>query len=231
MLRRRCGIVHIAEARCAIGARVMAGRPAQRVSRARAAEKIVRRRDRRIDGARDRGEAARPHRNRQVAEVPADLRDEPARRAGRPRILLWTPAPVGKGVRPDFGSALGQLRPAIPRGFEEGEIGACMNRARGGQPVRRRPLNRNVAPLQRRQQLLRARRQIFRRDHLAEAHILLRIVQRLIGMIECAHEGLGLSVFRFFQARLSALARRHEAGFSCSIVTRPRFSACSQAGR
>ena len=51
----------------------------------------------------------------------------------------------------------------------------------------RRPFRRDAVLRQRAEQLLGPLRQVLGRDDLAEAHILLRIVKRLVGMVEGTH--------------------------------------------
>src|SRR6185369_15828845 len=112
------GVVQVAEAGRAVGTRVMAGGAAERVDDALAGEQRIGRGGRRLAGAQAREPGLGAHRYRQISEIPADPPDDAFARTGLARLLLRASAPVGEGVRPHFGTVVGQDLPASPDALE-----------------------------------------------------------------------------------------------------------------
>ena len=186
-LGRDRSVVDVAEAARPVRPGVMSGWPAQGVCETLAGPDRIRRRDRAFAGPQGRAPGLRPDRHREIAHIPAHLAHEVAGGTGRARHLLRAAVPVGKGVRPDFGTPIGQMLPARPDRLQEIEIRHRMHGFDGSPSMRLGRLGLNAVPRQGREQPVGPDRKVLRRDDPAEAQELLRIVKRLIGMMKGAH--------------------------------------------
>ena len=180
------GVVQVTEPRRAIAPRVMSRRTAQCIHGVGARHRISRG-DGGVARLPYRDPRVRAERHGQIAEVPACGGDDVIGRTLGPRPILRTSAPVWKRVGPDFRAARRELLPAIPRGLEVAQKPGSVN----GQPrlviLLRRRFRRDAQLAERAQQSLGAGRHVGRRRNPARPHELLRMVQRLIGVIERAH--------------------------------------------
>ncbi len=234
-LGRDGGVVEIAEAAGTVGAGVVAGGTAERVDGALAGDDGVGCRHGRLGRQQRRAPAMLADRHRHVAEIPAELADEAGRAAGRADSLFGAAAPIGEGVGPDLRAALGrQVLPARPGRLEKPDEAGIMDLQHRARAVRGRPLGRDAVPGQSPKQACGALRQVLRRDHPAVAHVLLRIVNRLVGMIEGAHGSTGLrrrAGCSPHDARLAKPAPRRQAGTTppcpASMAGRRSFRASS----
>ena len=202
-------VVEIAKARRAVGAGVVPGRAAQRIGKARAVRDRRRARDGRFGRTQRRYPAVRPDRHRKVAQIPAKLAQEPGRGAGRADLLIGPPAPIRKGRGPGFRPPLGgQGLPVVPRRLQERDVVGRVDGVDRVETAGRRHRRLDPAPAQRGQQLLGPGGQVLWRHHPAEAHVLLRIVQRLIGVVEGLHHARAPCLVVVPDRRINSRVRR-----------------------